>query len=173
MPDQTGLAANGLLAGLDEGEWISTAGPPRTRRAVLSASSDPGFISNTPGVLTMQRPVLQPGPNHPISIEPLGRRVTVVVAGQTIAESDKALRSARSRVSAGDLYPASGRPDGPAGAERSQFLCPYKGDASYFSIPAGGSRSVDAVWTYEAPYEAVSEIKDHLAFYPDRVDAIT
>jgi len=50
--------------------------------------------------------------------------------------------------------------------------CPYKGDCSYFSIPSGGDRSTNAVWTYEAPYEAVSPIKDHVAFYPDRVDAI-
>jgi uncharacterized protein (DUF427 family) len=51
--------------------------------------------------------------------------------------------------------------------------CPYKGDAAYYSIPAGGERSVNAVWTYESPHAAVAEIKDHLAFYPDRVDAIT
>ena len=50
--------------------------------------------------------------------------------------------------------------------------CPYKGDARYFSIPMGGERSTDAVWTYETPYAAVADIKDHLAFYPDRVDAI-
>ncbi len=50
--------------------------------------------------------------------------------------------------------------------------CPYKGEAAYFSIPAGGERSVDAIWTYEAPYDAVSAIKDHLAFYLDRIDAI-
>ena len=50
--------------------------------------------------------------------------------------------------------------------------CPYKGDASYFSIPSGGARSANAVWTYEAPYAAVALIKDHLAFYPDWVDAI-
>ncbi len=50
--------------------------------------------------------------------------------------------------------------------------CPYKGDASYFSIPAGGDRATDAIWSYEAPYEAVAAIKGFLAFYPDRVDAI-
>jgi len=54
----------------------------------------------------------------------------------------------------------------------SQTYCPYKGEAAYFSIPAGGERSLDAIWTYEAPYDAVAEIKDHLAFYPDRIDAI-
>ena len=50
--------------------------------------------------------------------------------------------------------------------------CPYKGDCSYFSIPLGGEKSRNAVWTYEKPYEAVVAIKDYLAFYPDRVDAI-
>src|SRR5258708_39261604 len=50
--------------------------------------------------------------------------------------------------------------------------CPYKGDASYHSIPAGGNRSVNAVWSYEAPFEAMAQIKDYVAFYPDRVDEI-
>jgi uncharacterized protein (DUF427 family) len=50
--------------------------------------------------------------------------------------------------------------------------CPYKGDAAYFSIPASGERSIDTVWTYETPYAAVVGIKDHLAFYSDRVDTI-
>ena len=50
--------------------------------------------------------------------------------------------------------------------------CPYKGDAAYYSIPAAGGQGANAVWTYEAPYEAVSSITDRLAFYPNRVDAI-
>src|SRR5205085_9994428 len=50
--------------------------------------------------------------------------------------------------------------------------CPYKGDCAYYSIPVGGDKSVNAVWTYEAPFAAVAEIKDHVAFYPDRVDSI-
>jgi uncharacterized protein (DUF427 family) len=50
--------------------------------------------------------------------------------------------------------------------------CPYKGDAAYYSITVGGERAANAVWTYEAPYDAVATIKDHLAFYPDRVDTI-
>ena len=50
--------------------------------------------------------------------------------------------------------------------------CPYKGDCAYFSIPAAGERAVNAAWTYENPYEAVARIRNHLAFYPDRVDAI-
>ena len=50
--------------------------------------------------------------------------------------------------------------------------CPFKGDAVYYSVRVGDGHAENAVWTYEAPYEAVAEIRDHLAFYPDRVDAI-
>jgi uncharacterized protein (DUF427 family) len=50
--------------------------------------------------------------------------------------------------------------------------CPYKGDCAYFNIPLGGERTLNAVWTYEDPYAAVAPIKDHLAFYPDRVDVV-
>jgi uncharacterized protein (DUF427 family) len=53
-----------------------------------------------------------------------------------------------------------------------QTYCPYKGECAYYSIPSGGERSVNAVWSYEAPYVAVSAIREYLAFYPDRVDAI-
>ncbi|HWW83030.1 MAG TPA: DUF427 domain-containing protein, partial [Vicinamibacterales bacterium] len=49
---------------------------------------------------------------------------------------------------------------------------PYKGDCGYYSISIGGARSINAVWTYEAPYPAVAEIRGHLAFYPERADAI-
>ena len=50
--------------------------------------------------------------------------------------------------------------------------CPYKGEAAYFNIPADGEQSVNAIWTYEAPCDAVVAIRDYLAFYPDRIDAI-
>jgi uncharacterized protein (DUF427 family) len=58
--------------------------------------------------------------------------------------------------------------------ERTDYAtyCPYKGDCTYSSIPLGGERSVNAVWAYEVPYAAVAAIMDHVAFYPDRVDAI-
>jgi uncharacterized protein (DUF427 family) len=60
----------------------------------------------------------------------------------------------------------------PTRSEHTTY-CPYKGDASYYSIPAGGDRSLNAVWTYESPFEAMAQIKDYIAFYPDRVDEIS
>jgi uncharacterized protein (DUF427 family) len=50
--------------------------------------------------------------------------------------------------------------------------CPYKGNAAYYTLDAGGRRSVNAIWAYETPYPAVGEIEGYLAFYPQRVDSI-
>jgi uncharacterized protein (DUF427 family) len=116
--------------------------------------------------------IKQPGPDHPITIEPNPARVTVSVTGRTIADTRSAL-TLRERSYAAVLYIPQKDVDMTL-LERTdhQTYCPYKGDCSYYSIPLGGERSVNAVWTYEAPYAAVAAIKDHLAFYPDHVDAI-
>lgn len=116
--------------------------------------------------------VLQPGPDHPITIEPLGKKVSVTLAGKTIATSSRALLLKEASYPGVVYIP---REDADMTLlERTDHSthCPYKGDASYYSIPVGGARSKNAVWTYETPHAAVSAIKDHLAFYPDRVDAI-
>ncbi|MEI9891392.1 MAG: DUF427 domain-containing protein [Caulobacteraceae bacterium] len=120
-----------------------------------------------------EKRVLQPGPDHPITITPNPARVRVEVAGQVIADTTRSLSLKEASYPAVLYIPARGRGHGPAAADRPrQPIAPYKGDCSYFSIPAGGERSANAVWTYESPYPAVAAIKDHLAFYPDRVDVI-
>lgn len=121
---------------------------------------------------TITRTVRLPGPDHPITIERNAQRVVVRVGDRVIADSGAVLtlREAdyppvhyipREHVDMSFLVPTD-----------HGTHCPYKGDASYFSIPAGGARASNAVWSYEAPYPAVAEIRNHLAFYPDRVDAI-
>lgn len=119
-----------------------------------------------------ERTIKIPGPDHPITIERNDKRVIVTVGGRAIADTRNALTLRESNYPPIQYIP---RQDvDMAALERSatQTYCPYKGEAAYFSIPGGGKRSTDAIWTYEAPYEAVAGIKDHLAFYPDRVDAI-
>jgi uncharacterized protein (DUF427 family) len=124
------------------------------------------------GQTIMTRAVKVPGLDHPITIEPSGKRVTVTVAGKVIVDTKDALTLHEAAYPAVFYVP---RKDVDMKAlERSQHstYCPYKGDCSYYSIPAGGQRSVNAVWTYEAPFDAVVSIKDHLAFYADCVDSI-
>ncbi|SOZ09058.1 DUF427 domain-containing protein [Cupriavidus taiwanensis] len=118
------------------------------------------------------KPVRIPGPDHPITITPTAGRVVVKVAGITIADSDAALTLQEAAYPPVQYLPRAHVDM--ARLERSAHAtyCPYKGDCSYFSIPAGGERGRNAVWTYEAPYAAVAAIGAYLAFYPDRVDSI-
>ena len=123
-------------------------------------------------VNTAGKTVKVPGPDHPITIEPTRSHVVVTLAGRLIADTRDALTLREAGYPAVLYIP---RKDADMTLlERTDHAtyCPYKGDCAYFSIPSGGERSVNAVWTYESPYEAVAQIKDHLAFYQDRVDAI-
>jgi uncharacterized protein (DUF427 family) len=118
------------------------------------------------------KPVKIPGPDHPISIEANPSRVVVTVAGTIIADTRAALTLREASYPPVQYIPR--RDVNMAALTRSEHTsyCPYKGDASYYSISAGGDRSRNAVWTYEAPFEAMAQIKDYAAFYPDRVDEI-
>jgi uncharacterized protein (DUF427 family) len=123
-------------------------------------------------IVTAAKPIKIPGPDHPIMIERNPARIVVSLAGRIVADTREALTLREAAYPAVQYIP---RKDvNMALLERTDHAtyCPYKGDCSYFSIPLGGSRSINAVWSYEAPYAAVTPIKDHLAFYPDRVDAI-
>ena len=113
-----------------------------------------------------------PGPDHPITITPTRGRVTVSVNGNRVADTSEALTLKEAGYPAGQYIPRKDVDMTQLQRSSHQTYCPYKGDCAYYSIPAGGERSVDAVWTYESPYAAVSAIREYLAFYPDRVDAL-
>lgn len=118
------------------------------------------------------KPMKLPGADHPITIESNPARVVVSVAGRIIADTRDALTLREASYPAVQYIP---RKDVDMSLlERTEHgtYCPYKGDCAYYSIPIGGKRSANAVWTYESPFAAVARIKDHLAFYPDRVDAL-
>jgi uncharacterized protein (DUF427 family) len=113
-----------------------------------------------------------PGPDHPITIEHNAHRIVVVVAVRVVADTRAALTLREASYPSVQYIPRTDVDTALLERTDHATYCPYKGDCAYYSIPLGGERSVDAVWTYEAPYAAVAAIKDHVAFYPDRVDAI-
>jgi uncharacterized protein (DUF427 family) len=119
-----------------------------------------------------EKPIKVPGPDHPISIERNPGRVVVSVAGRVIADTRNALK-----LREADYAPVQYIPRADVDFSRLKrtdhaTYCPYKGDCNYYSIPSGGKKSLNAVWTYENPYPAVAQIKGHVAFYPDQVDKI-
>jgi uncharacterized protein (DUF427 family) len=123
-------------------------------------------------VLPAAKPVKIPGPDHPITIERNPARIVVSVAGRVIADTREALTLREAAYPAVQYIPRKDVVMALLDRTEHTTYCPYKGDCSYFSIPLGGERSKNAVWSYEAPYAAVSPIKDYLAFYPNRVDTI-
>jgi uncharacterized protein (DUF427 family) len=110
-----------------------------------------------------------PGPDHPIAVTRNLSRVVVKAGGRVIADTGNALTLREAAYPAVQYIPRDDVDMAQLQRSNHTSYCPYKGDCSYFSI-AGGTEN--AVWTYETPYEAVADIKDYLAFYPDRVDSI-
>jgi len=117
------------------------------------------------------RPVRQPTADHPITVEPTGKHVTVRVNGEVVADSDNALTLQESTYPAVQYIPMSDVVSGVLTSSNTTTYCPYKGDASYYDVTtAAGDTVEDAIWTYEQPYPAVGDIVGHVAFYPDKAD---
>jgi uncharacterized protein (DUF427 family) len=110
-----------------------------------------------------------PGPDHPITITPAGKHIRVTVGDVVIADTAKALSLKEASYPAVLYIPRTdANMDAVSRTDRVTH-CPYKGDANYYSIKAGDKVLDNAIWTYERPFPAMAEIKDYLAFYPDKV----
>jgi len=119
-----------------------------------------------------EKQIKLPGPDHPISIQRNPARVVVSVAGKVIADTRNALTLREADYSPVQYIPREDVDFTQLEQTDHATYCPYKGDCSYYSVPVGREKSVNAVWTYEDPYPAVAQIKRHVAFYPDRVEEI-
>jgi uncharacterized protein (DUF427 family) len=117
------------------------------------------------------RTAIIPGPDHPITLEHPRERIVVTAAGHVIAHTTHAVELHEAQYP--PVFYVPRKDVDMASLERSDHTtyCPYKGTCSYYSIK-GSARGQNAVWTYETPYDSVAGIKDHMAFYPDRVDSI-
>ena len=119
----------------------------------------------------MTRAVKIPDAAHPITVRPTGSRVTVRVGGVKVAESDSALSLAEASSPVVQYVPIADVDQSLLRRTESQTYCPYKGDASYYSVQLpDGQTETDLIWTYEQPHPAVSEIAGHVAFYANRAE---
>lgn len=111
-------------------------------------------------------------PGHTITLEPSPRRVRVRFGGEWIADStDMRLMYEVNHLPVYYFPVKDVRLDLLHPTDNSTH-CPYKGEASYWTIEAGGQRAENAVWAYQAPYAemAALNLQDYCAFYWDRVD---
>ena len=118
----------------------------------------------------MNRQSLIPGPDHPITITPTSQIVTVRTGDTVIARTEHALTLQEASYPPVQYIPLKDVDQALLRKTESTTHCPYKGDASYYTITLRDGDLVDAVWTYEQASPAVKEIRDHVAFYTDRVD---
>ncbi|MEV6347337.1 DUF427 domain-containing protein [Actinoplanes sp. NPDC051851] len=115
------------------------------------------------------RPRKYPGPDHPITVTPTGRRVVVTAGGKVVADTRAALSLQESTYPVAQYVPLTDVDQSLLERSSTTTYCPFKGEATYYSLPG----AADAIWEYQDPYDAVAAIKGHVAFYPDRVDGIT
>lgn len=125
-------------------------------------------VAGTGIVERMSEPRI-PGPDHPITVTPATEHVRVLVGDQVVADSRSALALQEADYPVAYYLPLSDVNESLLRRTDTSTHCPYKGDASYYSIATGDGEITDAIWTYEQPYPAVAEIAGHVAFYPNKV----
>lgn len=113
-----------------------------------------------------------PGPDHSITITPSKEHVRVIFNGKVVADSSRALVLQESTYKPVLYIPREDAQMALFAKTTNSTHCPYKGDASYYTIKVDGREAENAIWSYETPFPAMKEITGHLAFYPNRVDAI-
>ena len=111
-----------------------------------------------------------PDARHPITITPTTGRVVVTMGERTIASTTAALTLQEASYPPVQYVPSADvDPDVLTPTDHATY-CPYKGDASYYSLVADGETRENAVWAYDAPFDSVAQIAGHVAFYSDVVD---
>src|SRR5688500_16696601 len=111
-----------------------------------------------------------PGPDHPITVTPAARRWRAKFAGHVIADSDAALVLKEATYPPVVYFPREDVSMEYMSRTTHSTHCPYKGDASYYTLLMDGHFAENAIWTYETPYPAMTAIANHLAFYPNQVE---
>lgn len=107
---------------------------------------------------------------HTITIEPVPKRISVTFGGETVADSGNALLLRETGHDPVYYFPRADVASRFLEPTDHETHCPFKGNASYWTLRAGGKESGNAVWSYKAPYNEVAAIAGHLAFYADRMD---
>jgi uncharacterized protein (DUF427 family) len=119
-----------------------------------------------------RRAMKEPGPDHPITISRKYGRVYVRFAGRVIADTTRALTLKEAHYPPIHYIPRADADMSALTRTAHHTYCPYKGEASYFTVGVDGRTAENAVWSYEQPFPAVAEISEYLAFYPNGADAI-
>lgn len=115
--------------------------------------------------------IKEPSAGHPIDIEPTKGRVQVRINGELIADTTAALGLQEATLPLVQYIPFSDVIQDRLTRTDTSTYCPFKGEASYYSVTTSGGDTIDdVIWTYEQPYPAVAAIAGHIAFYPNKAE---
>jgi uncharacterized protein (DUF427 family) len=165
--------------------WHLTVGPRRIENAAWSYEAPPPALEAMRGAFAFAPDKVDHwyeedeevfghprDPYHRVDARSSQRRVRVRVAGEVVADTRRAVFLFETGHPTRYYIPrADVRADLLTPTKRST-TCPYKGNASYWSITLGGRVIEDAVWAYLDPIPDCPQIKDLLCFYPEKVEAI-
>jgi uncharacterized protein (DUF427 family) len=113
------------------------------------------------------------GPGHTITITPTGRHIEVTLAGETLASSDRAVVLEETGLPPRYYLPREDVRTQLLRRTASKTTCPFKGEASYWSVEAGGRVHDDLVWSYENPIPQAADIAGLMCFYTERGAELT
>ena len=108
---------------------------------------------------------------RPPRAEPSTRRIRVVLGGVTVADTTRAIRVLETSHPPAYYVPLEDVRREYLRPGRRQTYCEFKGQASYYDLVVGEREVRDAAWYYPDPSERFAALRDHVAFYPGRVDA--
>jgi uncharacterized protein (DUF427 family) len=114
-------------------------------------------------------PGFQRNPDKVITVEPYVGTVSVRVGDTVIASSTNAKVLTEPPYPAAFYIPFADIDFDRLSRTDHSSHCPYKGDASYWSVPAASETGVNAMWAYERPFDEMAEIRNHGAFYANKV----
>jgi uncharacterized protein (DUF427 family) len=160
------------VSGRTSNGWAGVGLGTCDNRWTRHSGRTPPPLSPAPPQRERQVEMKLPDANHPITIEPAGHRIRITHGGRVIADSRRALALREAAYPVVHYIPRADVDMSALSRTDHTTHCPYKGDAAYYSIAVDGRMSANAIWTYEAPFDAVRDIAGHLAFYSSRVDAI-
>lgn len=113
-----------------------------------------------------------PGHAHAITIEKNPNRIKVTFNGTVVADTEQALVLKEGPLPPVNYIPREDVQMSYLQQSNHSTHCPFKGDASYFTLSVNDKIADNAVWTYESPIETVAQIKDYVVFYPEKMESI-
>lgn len=109
---------------------------------------------------------------HQITITSTDLHVEVAVAGQTVAKSDRPVLLEEAGLPTRYYLPREDVRTDLLRPTARTTSCPFKGEASYWSVEVGGEVHDSLVWSYENPIPEATEIAGMMCFYSDRADIV-